>query len=142
MKQLLLIITAGLLIAADDAKKDDAIKDEMKKLEGAWAVETATRDGMEMEEAKGGEAVFSGEKLTLRSKTEGKEMQGTYLIDPAKSPRTIDITMKEGDKGTAHGIYDLKGDTLKICVARPNAERPTEFTEKGTVFITFKRKKS
>ena len=69
-------------------------------------------------------------------------MNGTYVIEPAKSPKTIDITMKEGDKGTAHGIYELKGDTLKICVARPNTERPTEFTEKGTVFITFKRKKS
>ena len=34
------------------------------------------------------------------------------------------------------GIYELKGDTLKVCFAKPGQNRPTEFTTKqGTGFL-------
>jgi hypothetical protein len=43
------------------------------------------------------------------------------------------------------GIYDLEGDTLKLCFARPVQERPKEFTTKsGTAFLVcvYKRHKN
>ena len=37
-------------------------------------------------------------------------------IDPGKEPKQIDITLhlKKGDR-TVLGIYEIKGDTLKVC---------------------------
>jgi hypothetical protein len=43
------------------------------------------------------------------------------------------MTLVDGPfKGqTAHGIYDLQGETLKICYAVPGAEAPKDFSEKA-----------
>ncbi len=49
----------------------------------------------------------------------------TVKIDPAHKPTQIDIT--DGSKETSLGIYELSGNTLKLCVADPGEKRPTEF---------------
>jgi uncharacterized protein (TIGR03067 family) len=55
-------------------------------------------------------------------------------VDPAKTPKTIDLTVKVDDKTfTLLGIYQLENDDLKLCLAaEPGVKRPTEFkTENG-----------
>ena len=54
---------------------------------------------------------------------------GTQKLDPSKSPKTIDVTMTEGpSKGTVMlGIYEIDGDTLKVCFDPHGKKRPTEF---------------
>ncbi len=40
------------------------------------------------------------------------------------------------------GIYALDGDTLKICLAEPKKDRPTEFSgQKGLILLVLKRAK-
>jgi hypothetical protein len=42
-----------------------------------------------------------------------------------------------------YGIYRLEGDTLTVCLAEPNAERPKEFKtseESKTTMLTLKKK--
>jgi uncharacterized protein (TIGR03067 family) len=74
-----------------------------------------------------------------------KGVEGIYHLDPAKSPRTIDITYLGPVRKTGLGIYTLDGDTLKLCLSlNPDHvdERPREFaTRKGAmrILVTLKR---
>jgi uncharacterized protein (TIGR03067 family) len=80
---------------------------------------------------------FDGDKVSAKSMDETKD--GTFKVDPTKKPKEIDITV--GGKASK-GIYELKDDTLKICVS--DGDRPTEFvTKAGTKagLITFKKDK-
>jgi uncharacterized protein (TIGR03067 family) len=74
-----------------------------------------------------------------------KAESGTYKFDPAKSPPTIDIAIRDGkDKGkTQLGIYKLDGDNLMIAFGRPgSAVRPKNFDIMQDVDLTiFKRSK-
>jgi len=65
MKRLFLAALAvGLLVAADEPKKDRA-KKEATALEGTWVVVSATQDGNEMEVPKDWLLVFKGKTVTL-----------------------------------------------------------------------------
>jgi uncharacterized protein (TIGR03067 family) len=87
---------------------------------------------------------FKGQKLLYRhSKDQGKEEEGTFKVDPKKSPKQLDVTTKNK---TLHGIYDVKGDELKLCFENGgNPEnRPKKFAtnkEEELVLIVFKRQK-
>jgi len=59
----------------------------------------------------------------------GKLVHGEFKIDPLAKPKTIDIIFTEGP-GKGHsqkGIYELDGETQKVCIAMPDRPRPTEF---------------
>jgi uncharacterized protein (TIGR03067 family) len=138
------LLAAGPLARADDAKKDQ--EKELKDLEGTWKVVSREVDGKKAsdEEVK---------KLTLSIGAGGKAAlmsEGTAVakadmtVYPAKKPKEVDLLIPEGEnKGqTARGIYELSGDTLKICYAPPGKERPAEFSSKpgsGNTFTTLKR---
>jgi uncharacterized protein (TIGR03067 family) len=46
---------------------------------------------------------------------------GSFVLDNSQSPAAIDFQQMQG---TAHGIYELDGDTLRICVTRNGGPRP------------------
>jgi uncharacterized protein (TIGR03067 family) len=135
------LLVVGLLVAADD-KKEDAKKDK-EKLTGTWTVVSATQSGKEAENAKDGTVVFEGDNITAT--VDGKEHKLTFKIDPDKKPKTIDLTPSDGpEKDKVHeGIYSLEKDELKICFAKPGAERPKEFESKeGSEIMLIVLKKS
>ncbi len=55
----------------------------------------------------------------------GVTITGTFKIDPTAKPKTMDSTATNGDNAgkTMLGIYELDGDTLKICWAPPGKDR-------------------
>jgi uncharacterized protein (TIGR03067 family) len=59
-------------------------------------------------------------------------MGGTYTLDPTKTPKEIDVRPSSGpNQGrTLKGIYQIEGDTLKVCLAGPDEGRATEFESK------------
>ena len=72
--------------------------------------------------------------------------RGTYTIDATAKPKSITVVGTEGpNKGkTFPAIYELKGDTLRICYDLSGAKRPAEFrTAAGTrlYLVTYTRKK-
>lgn len=139
----LMALTVGLLIGAD--VKEDAAKNELKKLEGTWQFVSFEIDGQKMqpEEAKQHTVVIKGDKYTLKLQ-DNPISQGTIKVDPSKKPKTIDIMPTEGDSSgmTMLGIYEQDGDTQKTCYAQPTKPRPTKFTsENGQTLIVYKKTK-
>jgi uncharacterized protein (TIGR03067 family) len=141
----LLLAGASLALGADD-KKDDAVKDELAKLEGTWTLVSSEQDGMKADPdvakklklvVKDGKwTVYVGDKVSTEAK---------FTIDPTKKPKTIDMTgTMGGDKGKKYlAIYDLDGDDLKLCIGDTKT-RPKVFDGKkgsGRQFEMWKRMK-
>jgi uncharacterized protein (TIGR03067 family) len=68
----------------------------------------------------------------------GKAMEATYTLQPTANPKTFDF---KGPETAIQGIYELNGDTLKVCYAA--TERPKTFatggTSQDTILTVFKR---
>ena len=68
------------------------------------------------------------------------QRERTYKLDPAAKVKSIDLVQNQGR--TTPGIYELDGDSLKICIAEGmNAVRPTEMKPEGlkVAVMTLKR---
>jgi uncharacterized protein (TIGR03067 family) len=73
--------------------------------------------------------------------------KGTYTMDPAAKPGTLDITGTEGPNigKKIPAIYELHGDTLRICYNLAGGARPTAFQSAGGTqqfLVTYRRKKA
>jgi uncharacterized protein (TIGR03067 family) len=142
-----LALTVGL-VAAGGGSKGDPVKKDMRKLQGTWKVVSVEMDGKKQSDEKLKSATMTVEGNKYLVEVGGKTVeQGTFKIDPAKTPKTIDVTATQGKgKGnTYHGIYEIKGDTAKDCFAQEGKERPTEFKTRagsGWVLRVYKRQKS
>ena len=72
--------------------------------------------------------------------------RGTYTIDPHTNPKSMTVAGTEGpNQGkTFPAIYELTGDTLRICYDLSGTKRPVEFKSvAGTklYLVTYVRKK-
>lgn len=141
--QALLIGTALLLLAADPKL---AFEKEFQRMAGTWHFVSIKSDGKDMDEeaVKSARMTITGNRFFFRV---GKDSHaGTIDLDPTKKPKTIDVTFTSGvDKGkVSRGIYDLKDDTLKVCMGVAGATRPINFASRpgtGHVLEVMKRDK-
>ncbi len=118
-----------------------AAQTDRDRLQGTWKVVRMEHAGKKVPADQFADLriVISGNELTGKEGDQVRE-RFTFTLDPAKKPRTIDTTAIEGPaKGeTARGIYELDGDTLKLCVSEKGKERPAEFaTKTGTDRVLF-----
>jgi uncharacterized protein (TIGR03067 family) len=138
-----LVTVVCLASALAVARAADPDKDE---LQGVWIATSMEINGnpSPAKEVEATRLTFKGQKLLYRhSKDEGKEEEGTFKVDPKKSPKQLDITTKNK---TLHGIYEVKGDELKLCFENGGKaeNRPKKFAtnkEEELVLIVFKRQK-
>jgi uncharacterized protein (TIGR03067 family) len=128
-----LLCTLGLTAAGGTgARADDKadVKKELKKFEGTWTFESVEAGGKELPAAefKGMTVTFQGDKYSVKKGDEVIEAANLKL-DPSQSPKSLDATVTEGpNKGTVIlGIYQISGDTLKVCFDPEGKRRPTEF---------------
>lgn len=136
---LLLGMTAYGLHAAD-------AKSVLKPLQGTWRPQTGELAGKALagNALKAIKLVISDDKYTV---TVGEQVdRGTWKVNAVKKPKTMDIVGVEGpNKGkTFLAIYEITGDTLRICYDLSGKARPTEFkTTTGTMhfLITYQREK-
>lgn len=77
--------------------------------------------------SKGLVLILKDGKLTATSGGSVKGI-GTYKLDPTKAPMWIDVTIRDE---TFLGIYELKGNKLKICHGRPGDKRSTRFVSEA-----------
>jgi uncharacterized protein (TIGR03067 family) len=117
----------GSCALADD-KAD--LEKEVRKFQGTWTFESSETGGKKLlvSELKGLILTFEGDRHTVKNGVEVIQV-GTQKLDPSKSPKNIDVTMTEGPNKAAVmlGIYEIDGDTLKVCFDPRGKKRPTEF---------------
>ena len=140
------IVYIWLIVAASLSAFAGGAPDDAKAVQGSWTPDKAELAGQPM-----AEAVLKSISLKLENgKYEvfvGDEPdRGTYTLDSTSKPKGMTITGTEGpNQGkTFPAIYELKGDTLRICYDLSGAKRPTEFKSiAGTKLyvVTYKRKK-
>jgi uncharacterized protein (TIGR03067 family) len=134
-----LVVFFSSPVWGDDAK-------DARALEGTWLASKAEFGGKKFpdEVRKSIKLVIKDGKYTV---TVGKKPdRGTAKLDPSAKPKAMDITGTDGpNKGkTFLAIYELKGDTLRVCYDLSGKGRPKEFkTAEGTqeFLVTYKRKK-
>jgi RNA polymerase sigma factor (sigma-70 family) len=98
---------------------------EQEKLQGNWQVVAVAKGGQAQPNA-GMRLAFAADKMVLF----GPGFQTPPMpcvFDPAQTPKTIDVNSPVG--GVWRGIYELNGDSMKLCLNQGPAggNRPTTF---------------
>lgn len=138
LAMLTVITVTGCLPAADPAKDEDAIL-------GTWKVEKfdlGVPGGPSREELETMRFIFKKDgKMAMAAGPRGETKEGEYKMDPAAKVKTIDLVTVHR---TQLGIYELNGDTLKICMTeggQKDAKRPTEMKPDGKNIAVFTLKR-
>ena len=144
-RTLSLVLAAGLVVAAAAAQESGG--PDLKQLQGTWTVVALTESGR-----KAPPEALKGTRMTVKDtayRFVGGEdnYQGNLKLDPTQSPKHLDATFVDdsgAEKGKAYGIYELQGDTLKLCWRDKSKDRPTEFAstpKSGLRLIVLQRDK-
>jgi uncharacterized protein (TIGR03067 family) len=103
--------------------------DDAKTLQGSWKPVKAELSGQPM-----ADTVLKSISLKLDNGrydvlAGGASDKGTYTLDTAAKPKGMTITGTAGPNNgkTFPAIYEITGDTLRICYDLSGAKRPTEF---------------
>jgi uncharacterized protein (TIGR03067 family) len=133
MNMVLVLLTAALLGGGGPAPTD------LDRLQGTWVLVSMETEGHDVPAAefKNLTASYEQNRVVLRDGDRVRR-RGLVTLDPGRKPKAINTWDQDGpyEDQTVPGIYELDGDTLKLCFARPGQERPKEFTTKsGTAFL-------
>ena len=141
-----LIFGFGFALAASLSAFAAICPDDADAVQGDWTPAKAELGGQPMPDA-----VLKSISLKLdNGKYEvfvgSAPDRGMYTIDATTTPRSMTITGTKGPNSgrTFPAIYELEGDTLRICYDLSGAKRPTEFKSiAGTrlYLVTYNRKK-
>lgn len=138
-----LAVGAALLVADPTSKADDAAVKALAALNGSWEVVRFEKAGREDKvDEKQQVLVIQDGKLT--GMFPDKQVVG-LTVDPTKTPTALTMSVPTNDRGgpaVMPGVYELNGDTLKICV---NTEfmgsRPENFRTEKSLNILYVLKK-
>jgi len=104
------------------------------ELEGEWQMLSAVFNGAAMDESmtKWCKRITNGNVTTVMAGPQVMLKASFTLNESKRTPRNIDyVNLAGASKGKAQsGIYDLREGTLRICMAAPGTDRPTEFESK------------
>ena len=102
-------------------------------IDGTWAPVSAEMGGQALpeESLRTIRLVLAGD--TYAATVGGVTDRGTFTLDPTQRPAAMEITGTEGpNKGkTIPAIYELTGDTLKVCYNLGGSARPAAFDTEG-----------
>jgi len=113
-------------------------------LQGTWALRSLEMGGRQMPAAmlSSSRFIIAGDRFVATGM--GAEYAGTLELDSSALPRRLDMKFDAGpEKGNTNlGIYELDGDTWKMCLAMRGSVRPATFDSSsgsGFAFEIFTR---
>jgi|SRR3954454_7374750 uncharacterized protein (TIGR03067 family) len=142
MRSMHLALAIGLLFASFVSAADKT--DDTRKLQGTWDMTSCTSNG----EPQNGNMqwVVEGDHYTISINRKAGHDPYTFKLDPSK--KQIDVFHHETPKGTwggsLKGIYEISGDTLKVCYDLKGQRYPKSFEAgqgSGQVIYQFKRER-
>jgi uncharacterized protein (TIGR03067 family) len=129
------------------ARRPAPPKGDRELILGAWKVVRADANGKHQPRDVSTEQrwTITRERITI-DHGDGEKGEVEYKLDPAVRPRAVDLTFNGAPwRGTTfHGIYELKGNQLKVCYTRAVGRRPTTFSvngeaDRGSVLLVLQR---
>jgi uncharacterized protein (TIGR03067 family) len=135
------ILLAGVLASVDAEEANDD-----KAVQGTWTPAMAELSGQPYPDAELKTFVLKMHEGKYEASVAGQPDRGTYALDTKSTPKAMTIKGTDGpNKGkTFLCIYELSGDSLRVCYDLSGKKTPTEFaTAKGTplYLVTYTRKK-
>jgi uncharacterized protein (TIGR03067 family) len=137
-----LFVAAVVSLAAGLPEDARSNKKELAPLQGMWKLMSLEINGKAREFTdKAPRWVVRGDKVLYG----GEELAG-LTVDATTTPRSIDLGFRN-PRRVYEGVYAIDGDTLKICVSRPDGdvrERPLDFSTEdkpGRRLLVFTRVK-
>ena len=135
----MLVLASSTTLAEDPRPTREAARADLEKLQGTWTLVSMEVEGQAAppKAIEGQSAVYEGDAVTLMD-GETVRRRGIVTLEPTRRPAAINTWDQDGPREdrTTPGIYELKGQTLKLCFARPDDRRPDEFaTGRGTGYI-------
>jgi len=141
-RQLFFYVTTSLLMLPGLARAD-----EPKDAKGVWVPTEMKVAGQEApaDQLSAIKLTVGDGKYKVEINKEGAE-EGTYTVDSTKTPARMAITAGDGpNKGKKLlAIFELSGDTMKVCYDTDGKEYPKEFkstTENKYLLIVYKKQK-
>jgi uncharacterized protein (TIGR03067 family) len=140
-------LSAMLAFTAGYAGGQDAKK--FAELDGTWTIVKMEIEGKSLlEKGEKWKLIIKDGKVTSDAKDAPKEaVDLSKFLDPSKKPKTI--TYPYEGTITFYGIYEVKGDELRVCgdgvdtatEKNPEARRPKKFDSKEGLLLVFQREK-
>ncbi|QDU75314.1 Serine/threonine-protein kinase PknB [Bremerella volcania] len=107
-----------------DRKQPAHLVSDLDRIQGTWQVTYSEDSGRIAPQELLANLRFIIDGQTLTTEIAGRKSVSTYKLDPTSTPKMIDLTENGRSK---LGIYDLDGDTLRICIAETGKQRPAAF---------------
>ena len=130
-----LVLAAGLAFTLPALADKAGDAPGVPQLQGKWKYVKGEENGKPVPEQqlRSDYVVIKGNRMTMVSQDERRKWVVTYRADALKKPATLDLKIVRGEgKGkTAKGIYEVKGDHLKLCYNVDVKEYPAGFSTKN-----------
>ncbi len=117
-------------IALNSAIVQSLRADELaaSELDGIWNVESA-RDGGKRHPLAGFQVLIDGDNMQFNAPAFSPDDRSQFTIDTEQSPPHIDLQLSAGGETELRkGILRRRGARLTLCLAQPDAQRPTRFS--------------
>jgi len=100
---------------------------DSKALQGTWTIVSMEIDGQRIGDPASAQVIVKRDRFTTSSM--GAVYEGRLELDAAASPKQFNLVFTKGpEKGNINrGIYELSGDTWRICLNTTGGDRPTAF---------------
>jgi uncharacterized protein (TIGR03067 family) len=102
----------------------EAIRTDQRRLQGTWRLTSGAVGGQSGGVKGKTRWIIDGNKIVMEME---ERRDGKFTLDPAKSPRRIDIVTTSSDGKTTeevHGVYEFLDDELHVCLASGDEPRP------------------
>ena len=103
--------------------------DDHSQLQGRWRFTGMQVNGAEVPRAQLGPSSITIKDNRFTATGPGTLYEGDMTLDPRANPKRLSVLMnREADTITLNAIYEVKGDTLRLCLDVTGGPAPNAFT--------------